>query len=303
MKVVLDLTKLRDEGKISQSEYDKLTQYAAHETSHLAFNLLVSLGVIAVTCSSLALVPSPFTAILIGVLLSTLGLSPLRASLKWNLLAQICLLIGSLLLCGGILWLFEGSTTSWLIVTVLLASGGIIIRHGLLIVLSVLALSATIGSGTLYEHAMYGIIVEQPSVTILLFSFLSFITYRMSFFLQPDYQRLAIYASRTCVFLVNMGFWVGSLWGDQLPHHFSIPDWIFIVVWAISLIGVGVWAVHENRRWVVNTCAIFGAIHFYTQWFERLDTTPITVLLAGIIALFFAMGIQYLNTTTIKSNR
>ena len=34
--------------------------------------------------------------------------------------------------------------------------------------------------------------------------------------------------------------------------------------------------------------ATFGAIHFYTQWFERLDASPATVIAGGIIAVAIA---------------
>ena len=48
--------------------------------------------------------------------------------------------------------------------------------------------------------------------------------------------------------------------------------------------GIGrdrAWAVKANRRWVINLVAVFGAIHFYTQWFERLGADPLSVLTAA----------------------
>lgn len=301
MKVVLDLSRLRDENKISQAEYDKLIQFAMHETSSLAFNILVGFGVIAVSCAIIALVPTAITTIVMGVLTSALGLSPIRNSPKWQLLSQICVLIGSLLLSAGILWMFQASTVSWVLVTLLLAVAGIVIRHGLLIVLSLLALAATVGSGGGYDYATYSLVVERPTVTVVLFGMLSYIAYRASYYLSSAYQHLAILASRTSLFLVNLGFWVGSLWGDQFPDKTVLPDYVFAVVWAIALIGIGVWAVRANRRWVLNVCAVFGAIHFYTQWFNYLGASPATVLLAGLIALGFAFGIRYLNLSFEKS--
>ena len=50
-----------------------------------------------------------------------------------------------------------------------------------------------------------------------------------------------------------------------------------------------------NRRWVVNVAAVFGAIHFYTQWFERLGATPLSVLLGGLLMLGFALGLWAFN--------
>ena len=63
------------------------------------------------------------------------------------------------------------------------------------------------------------------------------------------------------------------------------------------------WAARENRRWVVNLAAIFLAIHFYTPWFERLGAKPLTVLLAGLLALCFAVGLWRFNRTLLDSGR
>ena len=59
--------------------------------------------------------------------------------------------------------------------------------------------------------------------------------------------------------------------------------------------GAGVWAVKTNRRWMVNVVAVFAAIHFYTQWFEKLGASPGTVLGAGVLLLAFAFGLWSFN--------
>jgi iron complex transport system permease protein len=61
------------------------------------------------------------------------------------------------------------------------------------------------------------------------------------------------------------------------------------------LLGAGAWAVRENRRWAVNVAAVFGAIHFYTQWFERLRLEPMTVFVGGLLMLAFALGLWMFN--------
>jgi hypothetical protein len=63
----------------------------------------------------------------------------------------------------------------------------------------------------------------------------------------------------------------------------------------VALIAVAAWAVRANRRWVVNLAAVFGAIHFYTQWFERLGATPVSVLAGGVLVLGFAVLAWKLN--------
>ncbi|MEO6607682.1 MAG: hypothetical protein ABIN69_04350, partial [Aestuariivirga sp.] len=65
--------------------------------------------------------------------------------------------------------------------------------------------------------------------------------------------------------------------------------------WAVVLVGSIIWAVYANRQWVVNVMAVFAAIHFYTQWFERLGPEPVAILLAGILALAFAVGLWQFN--------
>jgi hypothetical protein len=63
----------------------------------------------------------------------------------------------------------------------------------------------------------------------------------------------------------------------------------------VALIAVGVWGVKSGRRWVVNIAAIFGGIHFYTQWFSILGANAISVLLAGVILIAIAMGLRAFN--------
>src|SRR5262249_30581568 len=127
--------------------------------------------------------------------------------------------------------------------------------------------------------------------------------------LSADYERVAIVASRTSVFLVNFGFWVGSLWGDRMRLLRSISDTgvlsgspatvvspaAFSIGWAIALFAVGAWGVYANRRWVVNVAAVFGAIHFYTQWFMYLGANAASVLLGGLMLLGLALALRSFN--------
>jgi len=45
----------------------------------------------------------------------------------------------------------------------------------------------------------------------------------------------------------------------------------------------------------MNTVSTFGGIHFYTQWFEHLGTSPVTVLVAGLLTLGFAIWLRDVN--------
>ncbi len=127
--------------------------------------------------------------------------------------------------------------------------------------------------------------------------------------LTADYERVALAASRMSIVLVNMGFWIGSLWGDPLIllsgqsgdvsqaflQHTVIPAAAFSIVWALVLIASVVWAMQVERRWLVNVAAVFGAIHFYTQWFEKLGATPKSVLIGGVAMLAVALALRKFN--------
>lgn len=297
MKVTLDLDKLLAEDKITQAEYDRLREYAAQSTGTLAFNILIGFGVIAVSGAALALVPVPQTAIAIGLLALAAGLGLLRgATEQWRVLANIVILVGALMAGGGMVAMGKGSLVTILSVAALYAVAGVIARSTLLAILAMLMLSASIGARTGYFHASYFLIIREPTLTIVLFSALSIGLYLLSKRLPEAYERIAIAAARTGVFLVNFGFWVGSLWGERShAREVIIADTVFAVLWALALIITAVWAWQANRRWVLNTVAVFGGIHFYTQWFENLGASPGTVLVAGVLALGFAIGLRVAN--------
>ncbi|MEN9232057.1 MAG: hypothetical protein Q6L68_14225, partial [Thermostichus sp. DG02_5_bins_236] len=226
---------------------------------------------------------------------------------NWGILGTILLLVGTLMVSGGILSITRGSVVGFLLVMVFSAVGGILTKRTLLVILATLALSATVGAMAMYGYASYFLVIRQPSITVILFSLLGWGAYLLSLRLSTDYSHLAIAVSRTSLFLVNFGFWVGSLWGDSLwlqedswslDGSSLIPDWFFTWAWAITLVGMTIWAARQNRRWVVNALSVFGAIHFYTQYFETLGASPLTLLIAGIVALGIAVALSRYNRTT-----
>ena len=110
----------------------------------------------------------------------------------------------------------DGSLRSAILVTAVFAASAIIARSSLVMALAVLALSACFGARTGYMHAMYSLTIQEPTLTIILFSALALGAYLISKRLKADYERLAITAARISILLVNFGFWIGSLWGDRL---------------------------------------------------------------------------------------
>jgi iron complex transport system permease protein len=309
MKITLDISKLVEEGKITAAEAERLKTLASHETGSLGINILIGFGVVSVAAGAVALVPTPLTAVGLGVVLFAVGWAiALQRLSQWGVFGQICLVIGALMFGGGVLAYGNGSLSSSLIVTVAFALAAIAASSGLLSALAVLAASACLGARTGYSHAMYSLAIFEPTLTIVLFGALALIAYHVSKRLPADYERIALVVSRTSIMLVNFGFWIGSLWGDPLMllrglsggpaasfFHPVIKDWVFSAGWAIALIAAGVWAASVNRRWLVNIAAAFGAIHFYTQWFERLGATPASVLLAGVLLLAIALALWAFN--------
>ena len=312
MKVTLDLSALVEQGKLTREEAERLRGLAARDTGSLGINILVGFGVVAVSAGAVALVPTPATALALGLAVFAIGLAfTLGRNDSWTLLAQICLVVGALMFCGGVLALGKGSLTALLIVTAALAAAAIVARSGLLMAAAVLALGACLGARAGYWHATYALAIYEPAVTIVLFSALALAAYLISKRLPADYERVALIAARTSVFMVNFGFWIGSLWGDDLlllrslwhnvpsilnstgPEIISPFD--FAVGWAIALLGVGIWGMQANRRWVVNVAAVFGAIHFYTQWFDRLGPQPMSFIVGGLLMLAFAFGLWWFN--------
>jgi len=297
MKVSLDLNALLEHGEITQIEFDKFNRLAAHGTTSLAFNILIAFGVIAVSGASLALLPSTNTAIFLGLMIAGLGIALISSdNTQWRVLANICVLVGALLAGGGVVAIGKGSVGSFLLIAAAFTGAGILARSGLLIALAVLALSACIGARTWYKHASYFLAIQEPTLTVGLFTTLAIVAYQISKRVPSEYEGLALMGARTSVFLVNFGFWVGSLWGDLTQQgNFLASRLVFSALWAIALGATGVWAWSQNRRWVVNVVAVFGAIHFYSQWFERLGASPGSVLTAGGVALGFALGLRALN--------
>lgn len=298
MKITLDVDKLLNEGAITREEYEKLCGLAAQSTGSLAFNILIGFGVIAVSGAALALVPEAAAAVVTGLVVLVPGLLLLRGNIEqWRVLANICVLVGALMAGGGIVVAFEGNLVSILLVTTIFAVTSVLAGSSLLAVLATLMLSTGIGARTGYFHAAYFLAIREPSLTILLFGVLAAGLYRLSRILSSGHERLALAASRTSVFLVNVGFWVGSLWGERDDaRQVIVSDEVFAVLWAVALIATAVWAWRLNRRWVLNTVATFGGIHFYTQWFEHLGASPEAVLLAGLLALGFALGLRGMNS-------
>jgi hypothetical protein len=293
MKVTLDLTDLVTRGDITRDEAAKLERLAARDTGSLGSNIFLGFGSVAVAAGAGFFVPTAQTAIVLGAIFFVAGLALiLNRQTKWGLFAQICVTIGALAIVGGVSYLSDGNFYVNLALAAGLGVAATAATSGLLAALTILQLSIALGSSTAYWHASYFLGVDRPAMTIGILAAVTLALFFVSLRVPPAYERVALIAARTAILMINLAFLVGSLFGDQMTGW---PASAFTIAWAVLLIGVGGWAIYANRRWVVNAAAVFGAIHFYTQWFEFLGPNPLSILGGGILLIGFGLALRWFN--------
>jgi len=298
MKITLDLTDLVSRGELTKDEADRLAKLGARDTGSLGVNIPLGFGTVAVALGGGFLFPSPESVITIGTILFVVGLALiLNKQTKWALFAQMCITIGALGIVGGVMYITSGNLYVNLAMAAGLAVAAFAASSGLLGALAILQFSVALGAGTAYFGGGYFTWVEHPALTIGVLAVVSIALTYIATRLPAASERVALIMARTGVLMINLAFLVGSIFGDQFVQwDVSLEANVFSVVWAVLLIGVGVWGVMSNRRWVVNAAAVFGAIHFYTQWFEYLGPNPLSVLGGGILLIGFGFGLRWFNT-------
>ena len=261
-------------------------------------------GIVATSIGAIALTPSPYSCLAFGLVVCAVGIIVrIRISDQWAVLSITCLMSGLLISSIAIIWFeeywFQEITyRSISIVIFILGFSSYFLKSSLLTAISVLTFSTLLGSGIGYEFASYFIWLEYPLLTIVAFSILAICFYLLSKKVKAENERLLITGSRVSVFLVNLGFWIGSLGGDTWLDS----TYFFSIVWALAIFGIGVWAWNENRVWLINVLGVFGSIHFYTQWFEALGAQPLSLFLGGVIAIGIAMLFKKLNKSDNREN-
>ncbi|MEQ1770986.1 MAG: hypothetical protein ABL879_14220 [Devosia sp.] len=289
MKVTLDLTELVSRGALTAAEAEKLKGLADTQSSTLGINIILSFGVVAIVAAAGVLFPHPLTAIGFGAALMIGGfLGIFSPTDTWRLLARTCLTIGALLFWGGVAFYAGTSPLSVGLMSLGISAVAVVARSGLLSGLAVLGLGGAASTGL--GESEWWIFSPRPTVTIVVFGVLSLALLFASTRLPAVYERLAIIAARTSVLVVCLALIFASVFGDG-----SINREFFAIAFALLLIACVVWAVRVDRRWVINTAAIFGAIHFFIQWFMYLGANPFSVLLGGILLIAFGLGLRSVN--------
>lgn len=300
MKAFLDLDQLLADGEISAAQHARLCRRALRDAATLGYGLLAGFGVVAIAASVIAMAPSATTAMLVGLLVAASGaVLRMAGAPRWRHLSAVWTVLGALLAAGGLLVSAQGAAWAFLLAAAGLGLLGALAVSHLLVVLAVLALASALGARTGYFQASYFLGIDAPLLTAVgfsLFSALAFLVHRRA---ASTDAGLALTAARTGVFLVNLALWVGSLLGDDLGalgfDGPSIPAWVFAAVWALALGALAAWGWRAGRRWVVNVCAVFAAIHLLTQWFERLGAEPASVLVAGLMLVGLALALRAYN--------
>lgn len=304
MKITLDIDKLLAEGKIDPKEYEVLKRSARADTTSLALNIFLGFGVIAVSVGLVAAVASSAASIAIGIVATAGGIAlGIVSRERWSTLGSILVVVGSLIFGGGVIAMADGSAGGLMILAIIYGAVGLACKSALMIALSAFSLFGAFGATSAYGHARYSFGTDKPILVIIVFSALAAGANYLSVRLGHEDSRLFGVYARTCLIIANIGFWIGSLWGDNLfnsnPYESSIqatvPGVLFVVAWAAALVGLGVWAHRNSERWALNTAAVFGGIHLYTQWFERLGATPISLFVAGLLAVLAAYILIVLN--------
>jgi iron complex transport system permease protein len=310
MRILIDIGELERDGLVDGKVAAMLRAHAVRDTGSAAINILLAFGAIAIAAGILSLQPSPAFGAVLGLAFVGLGFAVRRQfHAQWGKLGNIWMIVGALILAGGVGAIinqpFAGSCAAALI----LAAVGVLAASRLLIALTPLALASAIGGSTGYWHASYMIAVTEPTLTIALFFVLGLAGWVIAKGRTGLLHTLSITFTRMCVILVNFGFWVGSLWGDtpgrlwRDPNPDSywastsqqIPPMAFVIGWAAALLAAGAWGAKNGRRFLVNTVAVFGGIHFYTQWFELIGFHPVSVILGGGAIVAFGLGLWKYN--------
>ena len=310
MKILVDIDELQEQGIVTPEMAAQLRDHALKDTGSTAINILLALGAVAVAAGLVTLTQSAGLSAALGAAFIAGGYAA-RTKMQelWGKLGSIWMVVGALTLAGSIGYITDKPLLGSLLAAGIFGGVAWVAGSRLLAALVPLALESSIGGSTGYWTACYEIMVREPTLTIILFAVLALVGWLAVQRLKGLQEALALAFTRMCIILVNFGFWIGSLWGDSPGHlwrnpnesdydaylHPQIPETAFVVGWALALLAAGFWGAQNGRRFLVNTVATFGAIHLYTQWFERFGADPVSVMLAGVATIAIGLGLWRYN--------
>ncbi|MFK7840486.1 MAG: hypothetical protein AB8B83_09190 [Bdellovibrionales bacterium] len=311
-KITLHLKHLLDESKITKEEAERLIGLSEHKSGGSIFrNLMVIFGTLSIVAGFLGLAPNPHVGGAIASLI-LLGAYALyyNADDSWKFIAQSFGFLGTL---GVTAWLvyslnfieFSSIEKSdivlmWVLVSCILGLVAFTLHNKVLAALLPLAIAQLVGASAFYTHASYYLSIREPSIAILVFGAIAGLSYFAATRLRGIYDDLCTIISRVALFIVNMAFWIGSLWGDHVGNKISssgfdpqtslyIGEAYFTVGWALLLLCAVWWGANRGLGYVVNLSIVFLGIHFYTQYFETVGANPIGLLVGGVLIFSSSM--------------
>ncbi len=175
-------------------------------------------------------------------------------------------LLAAILLGGAIIfWQGGGTPRAFLLISLIYAAVGIGFQNNMFIALSVLALSLGSGLPAIYKRSL-----GKPIETIAFFSTFAIAAYMLSKCLDNRFRDLALTASKTAFFLVNIGLAVGSIWGEKI-YMITITPALFVLPWYSLILLTGLWAGLTNNRWIMGVLiASFILLIFSTVQLSRV---------------------------------
>lgn len=332
MRVVLNLKRLLEQKLITSAEAGRLKSFSMQATFQFAVSILLIFGILTLASGLLVLL-GPIkdsyneVVMLLGIFLIGLGIvfGKIKTEYSYSLVSFITLVLGAILTAVGIGLEFENMQIAALLSALLFIVVAVVAGSGFLSALSALTLAAVFGGAVgygFYGSGSYSLGFESRSLALVAFIILGMLAYQWSKRLKSGNERLAVVFARMSLVIVNIAFWIGSLFGDQIGEiDYSKPDfdysvldgvydkflptWVegvlfvspdfFAVFWAVAIVLTGVWAVRANSTFTLNTVATFAAIHFYSQWFERFGAEAWSLLVAGGIAVLIGFGLSFVN--------
>jgi hypothetical protein len=311
MKYLIDVDELQEQGLVTADTAAVLRAHARRDTGTTAINMLLAFGAIAVAAGLSALTLSPGLSAIFGLLFIAGGFWVSKNyELHWGKLGSIWMVVGALTLVAALGVLIGKPLEAGIMAALILGCTAYLAGSRLLAGLVPLALESALGGSTGYWSACYEIVVREPTMTIVLFAVFALIGWIITQTMRGINQALTLIFTRMSIILVNIGFWIGSLWGDSPGHMWRdvgndemtpiISPLLFVILWALTLLAAGFWGARHGRRFLVNTVASFGAIHLYTQWFERLGADPLTVMAAGIATIIIGLGFWRYNARLLQ---
>lgn len=266
---------------------------------------------------------SLFPAIFLGIIVAGAGYAALlKFGSQHRFIFSSITVFGFATHIAGIVKLYAEPDLNWLTLSyigVLLIVSGTALNNRFVSALSVIAFASALAA-TGYWEATYGLAIYEPTLTIIQFGIIATICLVLSQRLDERYARHSRIIGLLSFIWINMAMWIGSLWGDIVGMYLwgpvvdltsyadteqilafkektlVISDIVFAVLWFFLIFAVGFWSAITGRRKVFNAAATFGAIHLYTQWFERFSMSALSLILLGVVSILIAWGVYQLNT-------